>query len=79
MTNKLKDNYEIRLRCATCGCEDHVMFKDEQLRAECNIAVCKEKKMIETKYYNNAKQILKKACSVSFVCFVSFLQSKQKN
>lgn len=22
----------------------HVVFKDEQLRAECNIAVCKEKK-----------------------------------
>lgn len=30
MTNKLKDNYEIRLRCATCGGEDQFEFNDDK-------------------------------------------------
>ena len=28
--NKLKDNYKIRLRCATCGCEDQFEFNDDK-------------------------------------------------
>ena len=35
MTNKLKDNYEIRLRCATCGCEDQFEFNDDKSYIKC--------------------------------------------
>lgn len=33
--NKLKDSYEIRLRCATCGCEDQFEFNDDKSYIKC--------------------------------------------
>lgn len=33
--NKLKDSYEIRLRCATCGCEDQFEFNDDKSYINC--------------------------------------------
>ena len=33
--NKLKDNYKIRLRCATCGCEDQFEFNDDKSYIKC--------------------------------------------
>jgi len=32
---KLKDNYEVRLCCATCGCEDQFEFNDNQSYIKC--------------------------------------------
>lgn len=32
---KLKDNYEVRLRCATCGCEDEFESNDDQTYIKC--------------------------------------------
>ena len=33
--SKLKDRYEIRLRCATCGCEDQFEFSDDKSYIKC--------------------------------------------
>lgn len=33
--NKLKDSYEIRLRCATCGCEDHFESNEDKSYIKC--------------------------------------------
>ena len=33
--SKLKDCYEIRLRCATCGCEDQFEFNDDKSYIKC--------------------------------------------
>lgn len=33
--NKHKDSYEIRLRCATCGCEDQFEFNDDKSYIKC--------------------------------------------
>ena len=33
--NKLKDCYEIRLRCATCGCDDKFEFNDDKSYIKC--------------------------------------------
>ena len=33
--NKLKDSYEIRLRCATCGCEEQFEFNDDKSYIKC--------------------------------------------
>lgn len=33
--NKLKKNYEIRLRCATCGREDQFEFNDDKSYVKC--------------------------------------------
>ena len=33
--SNLKDNYEIRLRCATCGCEDQFEFNDDKSYIKC--------------------------------------------
>ncbi len=35
MTNKLKGNCEIRLRCATCGCKDQFGFNDDKSYIKC--------------------------------------------
>ena len=35
MTNKLKDNYEIRLRYTTCGCEDQFEFNEDKSYIKC--------------------------------------------
>ena len=32
---KLKDSYDIRLRCATCGCEDQFEFNDDKSYIKC--------------------------------------------
>ena len=32
---KLKDSYEVRLRCATCGCEDQFEFNDDKSYVKC--------------------------------------------
>lgn len=31
----MKDNYEIRLRCATCGCDDQFEYNDDQSYIKC--------------------------------------------
>ena len=33
--NKLKDSYEIRLRCATCGCEEQLEFNEDKSYIKC--------------------------------------------
>jgi phage/plasmid primase-like uncharacterized protein len=33
--SKLKDKYEIRLRCATCGCEDHFESNEDRSYIKC--------------------------------------------
>lgn len=33
--NKLRDSYEIHLRCATCGCEDQFEFNDDKSYIKC--------------------------------------------
>ena len=33
--SNLKDNYEIRLRCATCGCEEQFEFNDDKSYIKC--------------------------------------------
>ena len=33
--NKLKDSYEIRLRCATCGCEEQFEFNEDKSYIKC--------------------------------------------
>lgn len=33
--NKLKESYEIRLRCATCGCEDQFEFNEDKSYIKC--------------------------------------------
>ncbi|MCF0179373.1 MAG: hypothetical protein HUJ97_03915 [Bacteroidales bacterium] len=33
--NKLKDSYTIRLRCATCGCEDQFEINDDESYVKC--------------------------------------------
>lgn len=33
--NKLKDSYTIRLRCATCGCEDQFESNDDKSYVKC--------------------------------------------
>ena len=35
VNNKLKDSYEIRLCCATCGCEDQFEFNDDKSYIKC--------------------------------------------
>ena len=32
---KLKDSYEVRLRCATCGCEDQFESNEDQSYIKC--------------------------------------------
>jgi len=32
---RLKDSYEIRLRCATCGCEDQFEFNEDKSYVKC--------------------------------------------
>lgn len=32
---KLKDSYEIRLRCATCGCDDQLEFNEDKSYVKC--------------------------------------------
>lgn len=32
---KLKDNYKIRLRCATCGCDDQFEFNEDKSYVKC--------------------------------------------
>lgn len=34
---KLKDNYQIKLRCATCGSDDHFEFNDDQTYIKCTM------------------------------------------
>ena len=34
---KLKDNYTVKLRCATCGCDDHFEFNDDKSYIKCTI------------------------------------------
>lgn len=34
---KLKDNYTVRLRCATCGCDDHFEFNDDKSYVKCTM------------------------------------------
>lgn len=34
---KLKDNYTVKLRCATCGCEDHFEFNDDKSYVKCTM------------------------------------------
>lgn len=34
---KLKDNYTIKLRCATCGCDDHFEFNDDKSYIKCTM------------------------------------------
>lgn len=33
--SNLKNSYEIRLRCATCGCEDQFEFNDDKTYIKC--------------------------------------------
>lgn len=33
--SKLKDSYEVRLRCATCGCEDQFESNEDKSYIEC--------------------------------------------
>ena len=33
--SKLKDSYEVRLRCATCGCEDHFESNEDKSYIKC--------------------------------------------
>ena len=33
--SKLKDSYEVRLRCATCGCEDQFESNDDKSYIKC--------------------------------------------
>lgn len=33
--SKLKDRYNIRLRCATCGCEDQFEFNEDKSYIKC--------------------------------------------
>ena len=35
--NKLKDNYTVKLRCATCGSEDHFEFNDDKSYIKCTM------------------------------------------
>lgn len=32
---KIKDSYEVRLRCATCGCEDQFEFNEDKSYIKC--------------------------------------------
>lgn len=32
---KIKDSYEVRLRCATCGCDNQFEFNDDQSYVKC--------------------------------------------
>lgn len=34
---KLKDNYTVKLRCATCGCDDHFEFNDDKSYVKCTM------------------------------------------
>ena len=34
---KLKDNYTVKLRCATCGCDDHFEFNDDTSYIKCTM------------------------------------------
>ena len=34
---KLKDNYTVKLRCATCGCDDHFEFNDDKSYIKCTM------------------------------------------
>lgn len=34
---KLKDNYTVKLRCATCGCDDHFEFNDYKSYVKCTM------------------------------------------
>ena len=33
--SKLKDSYEVRLRCATCGCEEHFESNEDKSYIKC--------------------------------------------
>ena len=48
--NKLKDSYEIRLRCATCGCDDKFEFNDDKSYIKCTF--CKREYFEELKELN---------------------------
>ena len=34
---KLKDKYTVKLRCATCGCDDHFEFNDDKSYIKCTM------------------------------------------
>lgn len=34
---KLKDNYTVKLRCATCGCDDHFELNDDKSYVKCTM------------------------------------------
>lgn len=34
---KSKDNYTVKLRCATCGCDDHFEFNDDKSYVKCTM------------------------------------------
>jgi len=34
---KLKDNYTVKLHCATCGCDDHFEFNDDKSYVKCTM------------------------------------------
>lgn len=34
---KLKENYTVKLRCATCGCDDHFEFNDDKSYVKCTM------------------------------------------
>ena len=39
---KLKDSYKIRLRCATCGCDDQFEFNEDKSYVKCTFCKLKE-------------------------------------
>ena len=45
--NKLKDSYEIRLRCATCGCEEQLEFNEDKSYIKCTF--CNQEAFDEVK------------------------------
>lgn len=63
---KLKNNYEIRLRCAICGCEDQFEFNDDKSYIKC--AFCnkeyfggiEELKELNNEAFEDAKKEIQK-------------------
>ena len=37
MLKKLKDKYSVKLRCATCGSEDHFEFNEDKSYVKCTM------------------------------------------